>query len=245
VTVEEPAALLLASIDSTPRGRGELLRRSGLEERLWIECIRHLRSAGLVTVHGKKRGTRYTVSRPSDPQPRPPQAMRSPAGCKLASSTMEQFHDIVGEVLSELGVSGATISISAPSSHEKPSLSPVRCTQPSPDRPKSGGGCPIVAAIASVDPLLASCSCEVCGRPMALWIGARGPFVKCLVKSCGAKSMVDDETVAASLDRLGATCCRCGEALVCHSGLARRGLTCEKGRHHESWNSLKSRLRSH
>ncbi len=102
---------------------------------------------------------------------------------------------------------------------------------------------PVKAALRAADPGLSSARCPECGSRCELFVGKRGPFLKCQNHECEDTSPV----TLAALERAVAAnpswrCGRCGGSLHVMGQPTRTMLECPS-RHQEAWKSFRDRIR--
>lgn len=255
MALSDNAKLLLGSIDGVPRARQELLSRSGLASGDWRGAISELLDAGRVTQFGRKRGTRYTLrtgAMPRESAPRGKRGRRQGTAVEPSHASSE-YHDLVAEALEELGLSTDSSDPAdaqepstrgrRPRKTDKKSLLAVTRPQVTCQPPQAPSvGCPILAAVIRIDPLVSANSCSKCGSDVELWVGRKGPFSKCEVRECGNSQLVDAVTVDSALRELDVSCAKCGKEVRPHGGMIRSGVRCSEG-HLEGWKDLKKRVR--
>ncbi len=101
---------------------------------------------------------------------------------------------------------------------------------------------PIKVALRRADPRLATATCEKCASRVTLFVGRRGPFLKCSNRDCAAVQLVPELTlVVAAASSTDWTCATCNAQLAVQVGYDRTWLQCAEG-HREQWKSLRARL---
>lgn len=100
------AAALHASLDETPRSRGELVERSGLELSQWLAAIQFLVDRGEAIRIGDRATARYCVAgsvRSVTSVVRSDARETNPEDAQISRSTVATgYHDLVAEALLEL-----------------------------------------------------------------------------------------------------------------------------------------------
>lgn len=247
MAVSDHAAHLLACVDGEPRGRAELLSRSRIPAWCWNGAIRELLASGLVVKHGDKRGARYT--RRGAPEVPASSRAGSARGVKALpvprSHAATDYHDVVREVLQEIGIAGpAEEDLRAESRplSAAGSVGPARGDASSSGPGAHAAHCPLLRAVVSLDGSIPFKTCRKCGGRTQLWLGRSGPCIQCRDPDCSSKELVATSVVDAALRRLQATCLRCERPLRHLKSGWRSGVQCPKG-HIELWGSFKGRIR--
>ena len=96
---------ILAMMDSSPRGRAELLGETGIDISHWSRIINYLMDFKLVERLGSKRGTRYIRCRTEIGTDHVHESFVETArDHSHVPAPAECYHDIVEEALAELSV---------------------------------------------------------------------------------------------------------------------------------------------
>lgn len=121
----------------------------------------------------------------------------------------------------------------------KPQPTPTNDTENGENTPRDA----VKAALRAVDPGLSSARCPECGSRCELFVGRRGPFLKCQNHQCEDSSPVQFATLVAAVTANPSwRCVQCGGNLHVLEQPTRTLLECSS-RHQEAWKVFRDRIR--